>query len=67
MFKPERANLSETPGGPDLDTLLINLDQVSLGDVLARRDTALAVAIERVVRSGTDDDRLKVAGFSNFV
>jgi FXSXX-COOH protein len=50
----------------DLDTLLINLGEVSLGEVLARHDTALAQAIERVVRSGTDDDRLKVAGFSNF-
>lgn len=51
----------------DLDAILIDLDDVCFSEILGRQDMALAQAIQRVVRSGTDDGRLKVAGFSNFV
>lgn len=50
----------------DVDTLLINLDEVPLGEVLARRDTALAAAVSRALGDNRDD-HLVIAGFNNFV
>lgn len=53
----------------DGGNLLINLDEVSLSEVLARRDTALAQAVrrEQTRRENSDDDRTLIAGFNNFV
>lgn len=53
----------------DIDTLLIDLNEVPLGEVLSRQDSALGLAVRRVLRSGSedDDDQAMVAAFSNFV
>jgi FXSXX-COOH protein len=53
--------------GGDVETPLINLDEVPLGEILARQDTALAQAIGRIVRPEEDGDELIVAGFGNLI
>lgn len=53
--------------GTSVNTLIINLDELSIDEVLNGSDSALAQAVERLTRSVADEDDLPVARFSNFV
>lgn len=51
-----------------VNTILIDLDEVPLSEVLARQDSALGLAVRCVLRSETDDgdEQPMIAEFSNF-